>query len=961
MRTKPWITVLLVSSLTTAARAGFLDKTADWFPGGVMSNSNDSVSLVDFNNNGFVDIRNGRFLYRNNGGTNATYLGAAGADYVWGDYNNDGLSDRLIWVGSGYLQRLNNSAGTSYTTYHNNSVMPRLPPAEINGETIYDSSTRQGATWGDWNNDGWLDLYVTGYEQQTGDPSGYPDAILMNNAGTAFSMTVLNATTNNRARGVTACDFDQDGDLDIFVSCYRLRENNLWLNDGSGNFTDVATARGVAGEGTLYNDRGHTIGSCWGDFNNNGLFDLFLANFAHPDAAQDRPMLMQNMGPAHGYTFVNRWTLDGANYQESYSTAMAADFDNDGYLDLFFTTVYAVSSGGVIDNSRLWRNNGDWTFTDVTTQVGLPSDLGRTYGAAWGDVNNDGFPDLVTNDKLFINQGNANKWLKVRLEGDGVAINRAAIGAQVRINLGSQTITRQVEGASGKGSQNEMTLHFGLGSRTAPVNLEITWPGGSVQTVENVAVCQTVYVPAPASMALSAVSLNPVCERGANAAPQTFTISGSSLVASDYTIESDAAWLSATPSAGSFVYGSTETITVNYDASLLAAGTYHANLTITTDMAVTNTPQTVTVTLNVLAKIGDLPVTESFENYAAGTYLSGMPGWTTLLPEDARVTALTYVPATPPGYPLPETAHTQVLKADDQVVRTLNSDAGNNVHLDCMVQMCRFKDALPDLVKDASQFVFGQAPDGRLHVWHMHHNGTVWTQRWSDLGMPALADGAWVRLSVQVDYTSNPEDTFFRPRVNGSLCPSPYAFKSPTDPTSPGTWYLCADTPGKGGGGAKKISGMALIGTAVLDDLVVTTDQPFAHTGATSTNGVPFAWFDQWGLARLPGVDYDGDGYDAAGEYAAGTDPTDPESHFRIIGTWVENGRVYLRFLGNDSGNSAPYVIERTVNGLGEGWTVADPAVPRAQAPNTETTWSEPLQPSGPAFYRVKAPSLGMP
>ncbi len=959
MRTKPWITVVLVSALTTAARADFVDATADWFPGGVMSNANDSVSLVDFNNNGFVDIRNGRFLYRNNGGTNATYLGEAGADYVWGDYNNDGLLDRLIWLGSGYLQRLNNSAGTSFTTYHNNSVMPRLPPAEINGELVYDSSTRQGATWGDWNNDGWLDLYVSGYEQQTGDPSGYPDAILMNNSGMNFTMNVLADTADNRARGVTACDFDQDGDLDIFVSCYRLRENNLWLNDGSGNFTDVAAARGVAGEGTLYNDRGHTIGSCWGDFNNNGLFDLFLANFAHPDVSQDRPMLMQNMGPAHGYTFVNRWTLDGANYQESYSTAMAADFDNDGYLDLFFTTVYAVGSGGATDSSRLWRNNGDWTFTDVTAQVGLPSDLGRTYGAAWGDVNNDGFPDLVTNNRLFINQGNANKWLKVRLLGNGTTVNRSAIGAQVRINIGSQTITRQVEGASGKASQNEMTLHFGLGGRTAPVNLEITWPGGTTQTIEDVALSQTLTVTAPAAMSVSAHTLTPVSERGSDAAAQSFTVQSDSLQPMAFAVSDNAAWLSLSPANGTAAEGTAASVQVTYDTDALATGTYNATITVTSPN-VTNSPQSVAVTLTVVPLAGDLPIVETFENNAVDTLLAGVNGWSG--DPAASVAALTYTPALPPGYPVPEAEHTQVAVSDESLIRTVNGAEGQNVNMDCMVKMYRFDNVLPAPLEAASQFLFAQAPDGRLHVWHMHHNGADWTQRWNDLGMPAFADGEWVRLSARIDYTGNPEDTFFQPRVNGSLCPSPYAFKSPTDLTSPGTWYLCADTPGKGGGGAKKISGIALSGTAALDDLVVTTDQPFAHTGSLTTNGVPFSWFDQWGLARFPGLDYDDDGYDAASEYAAGTDPTDPESSFRIINTWVENGRVYLRFLGNDSGDSAPYVIERQAGGLHGDWTVADPNVPRAQAPDAVSTWSEPLpQSSGASFYRVKAPALDVP
>jgi hypothetical protein len=89
----------------------------------------------------------------------------------------------------------------------------------------------------------------------------------------------------------------------------------------------------------------------------------------------------------------------------------------------------------------------------VTASSGLPTNLGQTYGAAWGDINNDGFPDLVTNNKLFINQGNANKWLKVRLLGNGTTVNRSAIGAQARIALANKTLVRQVEGATGKASQ----------------------------------------------------------------------------------------------------------------------------------------------------------------------------------------------------------------------------------------------------------------------------------------------------------------------------------------------------------------------------------------------------------------------------------------------------------------------------------------------------------------------------
>lgn len=102
-------------------------------------------------------------------------------------------------------------------------------------------------------------------------------------------------------------------------------------------------------------------------------------------------------------------------------------------------------------------------------------------------------------------------------------------------------------------------------------------------------------------------------------------------------------------------------------------------------------------------------------------------------------------------------------------------------------------------------------------------------------------------------------------------------------------------------------------------------------------------------------MDYDGDGFTAAHEFAAGTDPTDQESGFRVVASWVTDERFYLQFLGNDSGDSRPFIMEHTTNGLAGGWTVADGAVPRASAPQMTNTWSAPLNPAGPVFYRPKA------
>jgi len=284
----------------------------------------------------------------------------------------------------------------------------------------------------------------------------------------------------------------------------------------------------------------------------------------------------------------------------------------------------------------------------------------------------------------------------------------------------------------------------------------------------------------------------------------------------------------------------------------------------------------------------------------------------------------------------------------------VNGTSGQNVNVDFMLKAVR-QATLPAGLSNADQAAFCVDSNGELHVWHMHFDGNVWTQRWSSLGLSPLGEDQWVRISVSMDYSSSPSgDTFFCPRANGSLCPTPYGYKAPDNLTSPGPWYMCADSPGRGGGGALALSSLSVEGQGWLDDVMIATNA-FAHTGATSTNGVPFSWFDKWGVARVPDADYDGDGFTAAHEFAAGTDPADRDSSFRIVDTWVKGDLLYIQFLGNNSGDGRPFIIEHATNGLAADWKVADSEVPRAVAPQTTNTWSAPTQPSGPVFYRLKA------
>jgi hypothetical protein len=180
------------------------------------------------------------------------------------------------------------------------------------------------------------------------------------------------------------------------------------------------------------------------------------------------------LDPSGKFHFEDKSPAAGLHWQESYASPSLGDFDNDGHLDLFFTTVYAGNS------SVLYRNQGNWTFQNVTAPSKATS--AQTYQAAWADFDNDGYLDLVTGGKLYRNPAGKNHWLKVALTGGG-KVNRAAIGAQVRVQFGKQTLTRQVEGATGQGNQNDLTLHFGLGSQAGPATLEIHWPNGTRQSI----------------------------------------------------------------------------------------------------------------------------------------------------------------------------------------------------------------------------------------------------------------------------------------------------------------------------------------------------------------------------------------------------------------------------------------------------------------------------------------------
>lgn len=344
---------------------------------------------------------------------------------------------------------------------------------------LADAEPGLGAAWGDFDNDGLLDLFVGN--------ANYRGSFLYHNLGDgAFEkMSPENSLTEPAyTSGAVWGDYDNDGRLDLFVSNYG--QSFLFHNEGEGIFARVTS-------GNIAGDVGSAVGCAWGDYSNDGFLDLFVANEAGENNA-----LYRNDG-AGGFT---RITTDAVVNDAGNSTQCAwGDYDNDGWLDLFVANRIPYAG----QNNLLYHNNGDGAFTKVLTGS-LVNDPSRSFGCAWGDYDNDGFIDLAVANAFaaagsstspvnffYHNNGNANNWITIKCVGS--ASNRAAIGAKVRVkaildpnrNPNPTWQLREISGGSVYCSQNDLRAAFGLGSAAVVDTVRIEWPSGIVQELHNVA------------------------------------------------------------------------------------------------------------------------------------------------------------------------------------------------------------------------------------------------------------------------------------------------------------------------------------------------------------------------------------------------------------------------------------------------------------------------------------------
>jgi enediyne biosynthesis protein E4 len=485
------------------------------------------VAVLDYDNDGWVDIfysngarmspktpSPGNALYRNvNGakfedvtrraGISGNGMFATGATV--GDYDNDGYPDIFV---SGYNSRQlfrNRGDGTF---------------ADVTQKAgVAGGGWSSSAAWLDYDRDGHLDLYVVrylDYDIQTAPYCGYkqpgfrmycdpqqfdgvPDQLFHNNGDGTFSDVSAKAGIANRAGkglGVSTGDIDMDGWPEIFVTNDGVR-NFLYHNRRDGTFEDITY---TANTGFDMNGKAMAgMGTVIADYDDDGLPDIFLTAFS-----REYNTLYRNLGKLTFDDVTLKAGLQSGFVSLAFGTRLF-DFDNDGDLDIHCTNGHVTDNVELYDaqlsyrqSDLLYENIGGGKFKDVSAESGPAfkiKHVGR--GSVVADIDNDGDLDIVIADcggaaLLFRNDGgNRNNWLMLKARGR--TSNRFGVGVKVRVTAGGVTQYREINPTGSYLSTSDVRLHLGLGKETA-ARLDIEWPGGKKQTIENARANQALEV-----------------------------------------------------------------------------------------------------------------------------------------------------------------------------------------------------------------------------------------------------------------------------------------------------------------------------------------------------------------------------------------------------------------------------------------------------------------------------------
>lgn len=494
-------------------------------PAGVVNNRVASLDMAvgqawgDYDNDGWVDLyvtdpAGPNTLYHNNG--NGTFSVSPIADQValpnaysggatFADYDNDGWRDLMV-VNWGVNTLFRNVGGQRFVDVTRQAG-------------LVDDKNSKSASWGDFDNDGFVDLYVANwscYPECGRSLDGDSDRLYRNNGDGTFEdvSDYLGGSLNGAGFIASFVDYDNDGDPDIYLVNDEFINpvgNKLWRNDGPGCngwcFAQVAEEAGA-------NSKLFGMGLAVGDYDNDGHVDFYFSNVG--------PMeLLKNQGDG---TFTEVAARAGVRTPADIGWgALFFDYNNDGWRDLYLAVTDTANHRDIAAN-KLFRNNADGTFTLVTCD-NEAADVRPSLGAAYADYDHDGWLDLVVGNmdegyRLYQNQNglnSSNHWLSLELAGSG-PVNRDAVGTRVYLTTPDGIIQMQdVINGFGLGGGSELALYFGLG-KAEEADLSIHWPDGTQQTLENVAANQRYHLdyPLPGETALQTLPQKAVVETRPN-------------------------------------------------------------------------------------------------------------------------------------------------------------------------------------------------------------------------------------------------------------------------------------------------------------------------------------------------------------------------------------------------------------------------------------------------------------